>query len=116
MLHRLSLRLRWDSDTAFPGADALVVGGYDQIARVLAQDLTIKLREAVQRITYASGKGVTVTTQNGLYRAKHAIVTLPLGVLKAKTVSFGPPLPARVQVSSFCVCHIASVASAGQHC
>ena len=44
------------------------------------------------------GSGVTVTISNGTtYRAPYALVTLPLGVLKAGDVSFSPPLTARKQ-------------------
>lgn len=75
------------------GADAVVVGGYDKITSGLAEGLTIRLGQVVQKIEHAED-GVTITTNGGVFEADRVVVTLPLGVLKAGTVLFEPPLPA----------------------
>lgn len=46
------------------------------------------------------GNVVTVTSINGtIFKAPYALVTLPLGVLKAGSVVFRPPLPPAKQAS-----------------
>lgn len=45
-----------------------------------------------------SGSTVTVTTSGGqTYQAKKIICSVPLGVLKAGSVVFNPPLPSAYQ-------------------
>ncbi len=82
----------YDSDEAFSGGDVIFPEGYDQVMTVLAQGLDIRLGQRVQAIAYRQD-GVTVTTDQGAFEARAAIVTLPLGVLKQNSVRFAPPLP-----------------------
>jgi monoamine oxidase len=89
------LALRED-EGGFGGDDVLFPGGYEQVIRVLAAGLTIRLGEVVRRIEHDEA-GVRVVTDHGTYAAGHAIVTLPLGVLKRGAVTFSPSLPARKQ-------------------
>ena len=45
-----------------------------------------------------NAQGVTLTTDKGKkFTADYVIVTVPLGVLKAGSISFSPPLPAAKQ-------------------
>lgn len=75
------------------GGDALLNPGYSGITDYLAQGLDIRLNWAVADISYDDA-GVTVTSVDGQsLSAEHAIVTLPVGVLHAGSVSFSPPLP-----------------------
>ena len=47
-------------------------------------------------VRYGAADGCDVTTEDRQsFRADAVICTLPLGVLKAQTVRFDPPLPAR---------------------
>lgn len=76
-----------------------VVEGYDTLVARRAAPLRerIRLRNLVTAVERWSG-GVRISTigPEGLedeVRAKRAVVTLPLGVLKAETVAFDPPLP-----------------------
>lgn len=85
-----------DDEGSFPGGDALFPGGYEQIVRILGAGLSPRLGEVVQRVD-ARSDGVRVETDRGAYEAGHAIVTLPLGVLKRGLVRFGPLLSARKQ-------------------
>ncbi len=76
--------LNWD--------DLWVVGGYDRLVARMAKGLDIRLGQEVQQIEYVGGQvRVDVTGQS--YAADCAIVTLPLGVLKAGRVRFSPELP-----------------------
>lgn len=88
----------WDEDDGFAGADVILPAGYDRILPQLANGLDIRFGEMVQSIAYSSD-GVTVTTSNGAIRANHLICTLPIGVLKAGSVTFDPPLPSAYQRS-----------------
>ena len=85
-------RFAWERGEAFGGEDVLFPGGYDQIARILAAGLDIRLEHPVQSIDY-SGEGVEVKTAAGQFDAERVIVTLPLGVLQKGVVDFDPPLP-----------------------
>ncbi|HSF47065.1 MAG TPA: FAD-dependent oxidoreductase, partial [Burkholderiales bacterium] len=75
-----------------PGGDRLVVNGYDALPKYLAQGLAIRLREPVVRIRHGARR-VQVDTVRDTFEADYAIVTLPLGVLKAEAVRFDPELP-----------------------
>jgi monoamine oxidase len=82
-----------DDDEAFPGADAIVVSGYDKILAPLAAGLDIRLFSPVSAITLA-GDGVVVRTCTGEMAADYVICGVPLGVLKAGQIAFKPALPA----------------------
>lgn len=90
-LEDLSL-YHWDQDSGFGGGQVLFPEGYVQLIDGLTEGLTIRTGTVVQRISYDDA-GVTISTSAGSYRAERAIVTLPLGVLKAGSVEFDPPLP-----------------------
>ena len=100
--------LHWDADDEYSGTDLLVPGGYDRVFRSILPDAdglsapptTLRLNAAVSRIertesdatvthSAADGSAPTATTT----AADVAIVSLPLGVLKAGRVEFIPPLP-----------------------
>jgi monoamine oxidase len=83
-----------------PGSEIIVPGGMAQLAASLASDLpptTIRLGELVTAINWdEAGVTVVATTANGpkSYRAAHAVVTLPLGVLASSPHIISPPLDA----------------------
>lgn len=86
--------LYWDEGEDFSGADVIIPDGYDLILPQLAEGLDIRFNQRVERVAYGNDS-VEVTTSQGTIIAQHAICTLPLGVLKAGSVTFDPPLPAR---------------------
>ena len=91
------LSLWWfDADSAFPGPDLLIRGGYGQIVDLLADGLDVRLGEVVEEV-HRSSHGVRVRTARTTHSADAAVITLPLGVLKKGTVAFTPALPARKQ-------------------
>lgn len=81
-----------DDDEAFPTADVIVTTGYDSLLKPLASGLDIRLGHRVTEIAYDSD-GVEVTAAGKTFEADYIVVAVPLGVLKAKRISFDPPLP-----------------------
>jgi monoamine oxidase len=85
-----------DGDRAFRAAD-----GYDVLPLFLAQraeqgGVRIVLRAPVTAIEWRAGRVVVRTdaTEAPTIRAQRALITLPLGVLQARTVAFVPePVP-----------------------
>ena len=72
--------------------DYVIAGGYQRLVTRLASGLNIKLGTPVREIRY-DDQGVTVVTPAETFRGSHVIVTVPLGVLKAQTLTFQPTLP-----------------------
>ncbi|RMF80740.1 MAG: FAD-dependent oxidoreductase [Chloroflexi bacterium] len=81
-----------DSGDDFGGDSRLFPGGYDQIVDELAKGLDIRLNQPVRLIEYGDF-GVRVTTDSDVFEGEGALITLPLGVLKSRRVTFAPPLP-----------------------
>ena len=73
------------------GSNATVVGGYDQLVHALAQGLDIRLGDPVRTVAYDE-RGVFLHTDHGALRGDLAVITVPLGVLKAGLIRFDPPL------------------------
>ncbi|WP_284704229.1 flavin monoamine oxidase family protein [Nocardioides bruguierae] len=85
--------------------DHVPVGGYRAVLAPLAQPLldagVLRLGRPVERVvTSPEGVRVEGTTTEGRAWAEtgtHVVVTVPLGVLKAGSIAFAPPLPAHRQ-------------------
>ena len=77
----------------YGGHDAVLPGGYGQIANVLADGLDIRFGEAVTQIDHAGTDIVLTTTAGRTFEGTRVVVTVPLGVLKQDLISFLPPLP-----------------------
>jgi monoamine oxidase len=77
-----------------------IEGGYDQLPLFLATQVArsgapIHLGHPVRRIAWQCGAVSVETLENGILRTFHAgriIVTLPLGVLQARSVAFAPSI------------------------
>jgi len=76
-------------------ADALPDGGWRQVIEAVSGGLDIRLRRIVAGVESGAHRVTVVTTDHSTCTAPHCIVTLPLGVLKAGSVSFTPELPER---------------------
>lgn len=83
----------FDDSEEFSGDDKIFPEGYDQLINGLADGQDIRLNQIVQKISYGDD-GVTVRTTQGELSADMVLVTVPLGVLKAGSIAFSPPLPA----------------------
>ncbi len=80
------------------GDNFFIAGGYGNYLARLAANLPIRLSAAVRRIDW-SGDGVRVEIEDGTeLRAKAAIVTIPMMVLRDGP-AFSPPLPNAVRAA-----------------
>lgn len=75
------------------GQNRLVPGGYGALAEKVAASLGVRHGVKASAIDW-SGQLVAVTTDRGVIRARKAIVTVPIGVLKAGAIRFTPAFPA----------------------
>jgi len=87
----------WDSDAWLAGPDQddyLMINGYGPLIASYAAPVLDKvtLEKAVTVINYKKGPRVKVRCGKELYKAKKVIVTVPLGVLKAKLIKIRPNL------------------------
>ncbi|KAA8894261.1 flavin-containing amine oxidoreductase-domain containing protein [Sphaerosporella brunnea] len=93
----------WDQDDGQEpsGPHTMLLGGYQQVPRGLwlaPKPLDIKTRHVVKKIIYSTDESASaisrIECENGtVIEADKIVVTLPLGVLKAGSVEFDPPLP-----------------------
>jgi [histone H3]-N6,N6-dimethyl-L-lysine4 FAD-dependent demethylase len=97
-LERLDL-YEWDQDDAYEyaGEHCLITSGYGDLPRALAMNLDVRLDHQVTEIDDTSSAGIIIraTSRTGQVElvADHAIVAVPLGVLKKRSIAFSPPLP-----------------------
>ncbi|MFG2344713.1 flavin monoamine oxidase family protein [Streptomyces phaeochromogenes] len=87
-----------------------VMGGYRQILAPLADNLPIQLDTVVRRVEHSPGHVVVHAEQEGsqvTYRARAAVVALPVAVLNADAVEFSPPLPKEKTDAFKAVPHVA---------
>jgi polyamine oxidase len=72
-------------------------GGYRSVVELLATGLDVRLSTEVVSVEVGAD-AVQVTAADGcVERGSHAVVTVPLGVLKRGSLRFDPPLPAAVR-------------------
>lgn len=74
------------------GPQSVITSGYDALPRLLADGLQISLNTPVNSVSYQKNS-VTVRAGDQTFDGEAAIVTVPLGVLKAASITFDPPLP-----------------------
>lgn len=87
--------LFWDDGYEVYGyGDSVFVEGAGALIEHLAEGVDVRLNQVVTRIEHHA-QGVKVFAGEEIFEAAAAIVTLPLGVLKAGAVEFDPPLPER---------------------
>jgi monoamine oxidase len=83
---------RFDEAEAFSGDDVLFPAGFDSIPTYLARGLSLRLGEAVTALA-PLGAGVAVTLGSGeVLTADRAIITVPLGVLRAGRIHLAEAL------------------------
>ena len=79
-------------EDAIDGDEVIFPRGYDELPRRIAAGLDIRLDHVVTHVARTAA-GVVVSTADGEFAARTALVTVPLGVLKAGSIDFTPPLP-----------------------
>lgn len=83
----------------------MITGGYRLLVELMREALSdseVILNQSVSRISIpqdsSARPSVQVKTSDGrVFEGTHVIVTVPLGVLKAGTITFDPPLPTSKQ-------------------
>ncbi|WP_404320196.1 flavin monoamine oxidase family protein [Arthrobacter luteolus] len=84
-------------DEVISGDEVVFPRGYDELASKLAAGIDVRLEHAVTRVNRigAAGveRGVVVETDQGVFTAAQAVVTVPIGVLQSDLITFDPPLP-----------------------
>ena len=81
-----------DSDGADDCSDYRILDGYDSYYEKLAEGLDIRLNKVARGINWAEAIAVT-TIEGETVAGDVAVLTLPVGVLKAGAVLFDPALP-----------------------
>ncbi|WP_144877344.1 FAD-dependent oxidoreductase [Microbacterium sp. 1.5R] len=80
-------------EDAIDGDEVIFPRGYDELPRRIAAGLDVRLDTTVTRVSRTADTAVVATADGEEYEARTVIVTVPLGVLKAGTIAFAPPLP-----------------------
>ena len=81
-----------DSDGEDDYSDYRILDGYDSYYEKLAEGLDIRLNKVVGKINWSEAISVT-TIEDETVEGDVAVLTLPVGVLKAGAVLFDPVLP-----------------------
>jgi len=84
--------LLYNEGEEFSGIEKIAVNGYDTLAHYLAKGLKIQLNQQVSKINF-SDNPIRVHHNGQVSEADYVIVTVPLGVLKQKSIQFLPLLP-----------------------
>ncbi|KAI5080958.1 hypothetical protein GOP47_0004141 [Adiantum capillus-veneris] len=89
---KISVRC-YDEEELVEGGHGLLVHGYHPVIAALAKGLDVRLNHRVARIAH-NLNSVKVKTEDGrAFHADAAVITVPLGVLKANLIKFEPQLP-----------------------
>ena len=81
----------WETSSALPGGEHLPRGTYRPLLSSLREGLDIRMGDAATAVIQDDQR-VVVQTVGAEHVGTHAIVTVPLGVLKAGSISFTPEL------------------------
>ncbi|MFN8671475.1 MAG: FAD-dependent oxidoreductase [Candidatus Sericytochromatia bacterium] len=81
-----------EMDDSFKGGNHVILQGYSRLIESLASGVNYKLNTIVKRILYKKNT-VQIQTLDNSYNFDFCIVTVPLGVLKNKSIEFLPSLP-----------------------
>jgi monoamine oxidase len=74
------------------GEDDLINKGMGAFVEKFGEDIPVCLNSPVTKVAY-SEDGVVVEAGDRRYKASHALVTVSVGVLRAKKIAFEPALP-----------------------
>ncbi|KAF5737719.1 polyamine oxidase 4 [Tripterygium wilfordii] len=83
----------WDQEQVLSGGHGLMVKGYEPVIKALARDIDIRLNHRVTKISSLFNKVIVSVDDGRKLIADAAVVTVPLGVLKANLIHFEPKLP-----------------------
>ncbi|MCF9034316.1 flavin monoamine oxidase family protein [Acinetobacter nectaris] len=81
----------------FFGDEVIFPSGYEQVVHSIAKNLDIQLNVNVKEIIQAKDHIIVIDAEGQKFLASKVVVTVPLGVLKAKKITFTPELPSTHQ-------------------
>lgn len=86
----------WDQDDPYEmgGDHCFLAGGNSRLIKALCEGVPILYGKTVNTIKYGND-GIEVIAGDQIFQADMALCTVPLGVLKKKTIRFEPELPQR---------------------
>ena len=91
--------LRESDAKTIPNVDVHLLNGYDILVKIQTPGLDIRLNTPVKSVVQTDSN-VTVTTADGeTFTGTYALSTESLGCLKAKSITYDPPLPEEKQVA-----------------
>ncbi|MCO5567333.1 hypothetical protein L7F22_021023 [Adiantum nelumboides] len=90
---KISVRCH-DEEDLVEGGHGLVINGYHPVIASLAKGLDVRLNHRVARIIHKLNSVKVVMQDGRAFKSDAAVVTVPLGVLKAKLIKFEARLPA----------------------
>ncbi len=82
----------WDDEEIWPGETCYLLDGFEPIIEDIKRKCSIQLNSVVNTINIRE-QGIEIATEDEVFFADHVIVTVPLGVLKKRKITFNPPLP-----------------------
>lgn len=88
----INARAYWQ-DEDYDGEDLLLPGGYSQLLSGKAEGADLRLGWTVRHINYGASGVLIENTDGKSLSFDAALITVPLGVLKAGGIAFEPPLP-----------------------
>ncbi|XP_042495318.1 polyamine oxidase 5-like [Macadamia integrifolia] len=83
----------WDQEHVLSGGHGLMKQGYYPVIKALAENIDIRLNHRVTKIANCFNKVILTVEDGKCFVADAAIITVPLGVLKANLIEFEPKLP-----------------------
>ncbi|KAJ8459382.1 hypothetical protein OPV22_032308 [Ensete ventricosum] len=83
----------WDQEHVLSGGHGLVLQGYYPVIQALSEDLDIRLNHRVKKIAQCNNRVIITVEDGNTFLADAAIITVPVGVLKANLIEFEPKLP-----------------------
>ncbi|XP_021598538.1 LOW QUALITY PROTEIN: probable polyamine oxidase 4 [Manihot esculenta] len=89
----ISLKRGIRQEHVLSGGRGLMVQGYIPVIKDLAKDINICLSYRVTKICYGPNKVMVMVEDGRNFIADAAIVTVPIGILKANLIQFEPNLP-----------------------
>jgi len=73
--------------------DDLIAQGFGRFVEKIGEGQPVCLNSRVSDVHYGEKVGTEIRAGGLIYRAKYALVTVSVGVLRAKRIAFHPPLP-----------------------
>jgi monoamine oxidase len=73
-------------------SDFIITSPLSRVLLMLEEGLDVRANVAARNVSCGSD-GVVIASDSDIYRADFAVVTVPLGVLKADAITFSPALP-----------------------